>query len=116
MSRLTLFRASRAAETAYVPAQVTAGAPVARLRVQAATAADRVSAGTWTATCGAWSVSYAEWEFCHIVAGHARLHEAGQPAVDVGPGDAFVIAPGFAGVWEVVEPLVKHFVVIDPPL
>jgi uncharacterized cupin superfamily protein len=28
-----------------------------------------------------------------------------------GPGDSFVIEPGFAGVWRVIAPMKKRFVV-----
>ena len=34
-------------------------------------------------------------------------------AQDVGPGEAAVIPPGFEGEFEVLEPVRKHFVVVE---
>jgi uncharacterized cupin superfamily protein len=34
-------------------------------------------------------------------------------AAEAGPGDAMVIPAGFKGVFEVVEPVRKHYVIID---
>jgi uncharacterized cupin superfamily protein len=31
--------------------------------------------------------------------------------ITAGPGDAFVIEPGFAGTWEVLETMRKHWVI-----
>lgn len=69
-------------------------------------------AGVWEATPGAWRVAYDEWEFCTIIHGASVLHEDGADAPHfLGPGDSFVIRPGFTGIWEVVEPTRKLFVV-----
>ena len=115
MSRLTLFRTATTPEEADVPSIVVAGDPRTVYRVIATGEGGRLSAGVWRGTVGAWRVRYDEWEFCHVLAGRARLCEDGAPPVEVGPGDSFTLAPGFAGVWDVVEPLVKHFVILDPP-
>jgi uncharacterized protein len=67
--------------------------------------------GLWQSTPGAWRISYTEWEFCHILSGITVLTEDGQPPVTLRAGDSFVIRPGFAGVWEVVETTLKEYVI-----
>jgi uncharacterized cupin superfamily protein len=74
-----------------------------------------VFSGVWEATPGAWRVAYDEWEFCSIVSGISILHEDGAPAPHVlRAGEAFVIRPGFTGIWEVVETTRKLFVLRLP--
>ena len=34
---------------------------------------------------------------------------------EIGPGDSFVLQPGFSGTWEVVETTRKLFVIRLPP-
>lgn len=107
---ITLFRDSAAGEETHTPP----GGPPTRYRVHATGEGGRLSAGEWRAGVGAWAVDYTEWEFVHVVAGRARLTGIDDMAVEVGPGDAFTIAPGFRGTWEVIEPMTKHFVILDP--
>jgi hypothetical protein len=72
---------------------------------------DGLYAGVWQSTPGAWRVVYDEWEFCHILAGHSILTEDGGAPRHLRAGDAFVIQPGFSGVWEVVETTRKEYVI-----
>ena len=115
MTCLTLFRTSSAEQQHDVPAMIISGAPRTSSRVHATAEGGRLSAGYWEAEVGSWRVAYHEWEFCHIIAGFAVLNEDCGASVDVGPGDSFVIAPGFIGSWDVREPVTKHFVILDPP-
>ena len=115
MARLHLFRDSAAPEETHTPARITAGAPTTTYHVHATGEDGRLSAGIWRATPGAWEVRYTEWEYCHILAGRARLYEDGEAPVEIGPGDSLTIEPGFTGVWEVVEAMTKAFVILDPP-
>ena len=68
-------------------------------------------AGEWEATTGAWRVRYDEWEYCRILFGRGRLIGDDGVIRDIGPGDAFVIEPGFSGVWEVQDRMRKAYVV-----
>jgi len=73
----------------------------------------RVLAGTWTSTTGKYQVVYADprlHEFVHMIEGKLVITPDGGAPVILGPGDAFVIEPGFKGTWEVVESVRKHFV------
>lgn len=114
VTHLHLFRDSGAAWETRTPARITQGAPVTRYRVDATAEGGRLSAGTWEATPGAWEVTYTEWEYCHVLSGRARLHEAGRDPIEIGPGDSLTLAPGFTGVWEVLEAMTKTFVILEP--
>lgn len=71
----------------------------------------KLFAGEWSATVGAWRVRYDEWEFCHVLEGRCELvGDDGETRAFVA-GDSFVIEPGFTGVWRVLEPMRKRFVV-----
>ncbi|MBK6705815.1 MAG: cupin domain-containing protein [Caulobacteraceae bacterium] len=72
---------------------------------------DKVFAGEWSASVGAWRVKYEEWEFCHVLAGVCELVPDGGVAQRYSAGDSFIIEPGFSGVWRVIEPMKKRYVV-----
>jgi uncharacterized cupin superfamily protein len=91
------------------PARLVAGDPVHR--TWNAEVRDGLYAGVWESTPGAWRVVYDEWEFCHILSGHSVLTaDTGEVHV-LRAGDAFVIRPGFTGIWEVVETTRKEYVI-----
>jgi uncharacterized protein len=71
----------------------------------------KVFAGEWSATTGAWAVTYEEWEFCHVLEGACELETSDGEKRRFAAGDSFVIEPGFIGVWRVIEPMKKRFVV-----
>lgn len=71
----------------------------------------KVFAGEWSAGVGAWRVVYDEWEFCHVIEGVCELVDADGGVRRFAVGDSFVIEPGFTGVWRVLEPMRKRFVV-----
>lgn len=72
---------------------------------------DKIFAGEWSASVGAWRVKYEEWEFCHVLEGVCELVPDGGKAVRYAEGDSFIIEPGFTGVWRVIEPMKKRYVV-----
>lgn len=74
-----------------------------------------LSAGIWACEKGAWRIAFADDkdEFFAVINGHVRLHEADGKIVDVHAGEAAVIPAGFTGVFEVVAPVRKYFVVIE---
>ena len=69
-------------------------------------------AGIWQSTVGSWRVTYNEHEFCHITSGRVRLRSDVQ-SWEFGPGQSFVIPAGFSGVWEVIEPMSKLYVILE---
>lgn len=72
---------------------------------------DGLYCGLWQSTPGSWRVSYTEWEYVHILEGVSVLHEDGALPVTLNVGDSFIIRPGFAGVWDVVQTTLKEYVI-----
>lgn len=72
---------------------------------------DGLYAGLWQSSPGAWRVSYAEWEYVHILSGHSILTDATGNATDLRAGDSYIIRPGFEGIWEEVETTLKDYVI-----
>lgn len=90
--------------------RVVDGAPVTRT-VLDYQSGDDLYVGEWASDVGAWRVAYEEWEFCHMLEGVCEITpESGAPQ-RYAAGDSFVIEPGFKGVWRVIEPMRKKFVV-----
>jgi uncharacterized cupin superfamily protein len=73
---------------------------------------DGIASGMWQSTPGTWKVSYAEWEYVHIHAGHSILTDTDGTAIHLKAGDSWIIRPGFVGTWEVVETTLKDYVII----
>ena len=67
--------------------------------------------GLWQSTPGTWRVSYAEWEYVHILAGHSILTDQNKTATHLRAGDSFIIRPGFEGTWQVIETTLKDYVI-----
>ena len=72
---------------------------------------DGLYCGIWQATPGKWRISYDEWEYCRILSGHSVITGADGVAHHVGAGDSFMLRPGFAGTWEVIETTRKDYVI-----
>ena len=72
---------------------------------------DGLYCGIWESTPGKWNAKYTEWEYCRILSGTLVITEPGTEPVTYGPGDSFIIRPGFEGTWEVVETVRKEYVI-----
>ncbi len=95
-----------------VPAErVVAGAPATRSWVQYEEEGGRLASGVWEASPGKWRITYAEWEYIVMISGHCVVEGDDGSRVEGKAGDAFVIEPGFAGTWEVLETMRKHWVI-----
>lgn len=102
-------------EDAPPPDRVIEGAPTFRTSVHYEAPDGRLFAGVWEATPGAWRVTYDEWEWCRLRHGRCVVTpDDGEPTT-LEAGDAIVLEPGFTGVWSVIEPCAKDFVVMLPP-
>jgi uncharacterized protein len=75
---------------------------------------ERMFVGEWRCSVGAWRVAYEEWEYCRVLDGACEVTPEGGAAQRFSVGEAFVLEPGFKGVWRVLEPMRKHFVVQIP--
>ncbi len=71
--------------------------------------------GIWNCEVGHWKIQFAPTaqEFFCVRSGLVRLHHPDGSFVEVGPGQAAVIPPGYQGSFEVVEPVSKYFVFQD---
>lgn len=94
--------------------KILAGQPTNRTWIVDESVDGKTITGVWESTPGSWRASYDEWEFCSILSGAVVLHPDGEPSRRLGPGDSFVIRPGFDGVWEVIETVRKLFVIRLP--
>lgn len=76
-----------------------------------------VSAGTWACEVGSWRIAFPEGkdEFFHVIIGRIRITDDAGIAKEFGPGEACVIPGGFTGLFEVVEPVRKHYVIVERP-
>jgi uncharacterized cupin superfamily protein len=68
--------------------------------------------GIWQATPGKWLISYDEWEYCRILSGRSVITDENGTEFPLGPGDSFILRPGFKGTWEVIETTRKDYVII----
>jgi uncharacterized cupin superfamily protein len=94
--------------------RVLGGSGVARLWNAFSDPSGRFHAGHWQAEPGALRVTYTETELCVLIEGRVRLTDAGGAAVEYGPGEAFVIAAGFEGVWESIGRVTKIYAILMP--
>lgn len=70
--------------------------------------------GVWASEVGAWQIEMGptEDEYFYVIEGRGRI--AGELATkEFSVGDAVVIPAGFKGVFEVTEPLKKHYVIVE---
>jgi uncharacterized cupin superfamily protein len=92
------------------PAKVIAGDPVqSTWNVEQR---GNLYCGIWQSTPGKWKVSYSEWEYVYIHVGHSILTDAEGKTTHLMANDSFVIRPGFAGTWEVLETTIKDYVIV----
>ena len=78
-------------------------------------ASGEVHAGIWACEKGSWRIAFApnKDEYFHVLEGRCRVIDENGHAAEAGPGDALVIPAGFKGVFEVVEPVRKHYVIVE---
>ena len=97
-----------------IPAdKVLEGAPRTRTIMLYESQAERLYAGEWEATLGKWRIAYTEWEYVQVISGACILEGDDGSKIAAGPGQKFVIEPGFTGTWEVLAPMRKSWVIRD---
>jgi uncharacterized protein len=115
MSRVLRFSVGSALPEPWYPPRTVSGSPEGITRNAYESADGRKYVGHWESTVGSWEVAYTEWEYCLMLEGRVRITGRDGVTVEAGPGDSLVIEPGFKGVWEVVEPAKKLYVIDLPP-
>lgn len=94
--------------------RVIAGSPAFTTWNEYESADGKRFAGVWRCTPGSWRIRYDEWEYCEILEGVSVVSHQDGRSWRLGPGDRFVLEPGFAGAWEVVETTTKRYVIVLP--
>ena len=97
------------------PERLVAGNPRRTTYSHYANAGGQVDAGIWECEPGAWRIDFAATrdEFFHVLEGRIRItSEAGQ-AREFGPGMPCLIPAGFKGLFEVLAPVRKIYVMIE---
>lgn len=99
------------------PDRLQQGNPLRHTWTHYETADQALSCGIWACETGAWRICFADdkHEFFCVLTGVVRLHDEAGNVVEVKAGEAAVIPAGFVGVFEVVEPVRKYFVVSQTP-
>jgi uncharacterized cupin superfamily protein len=74
-----------------------------------------VFAGEWASETGRWRIEFgaSEEEFFHIIEGRVRITDDDGHAVEVSAGQSLVIPAGFKGTFAVIEPVRKHYMIVD---
>ena len=65
--------------------------------------------GTWRSTTGAYRAEARFHEYVYLVEGVIELTPDGGETVTARAGDAFTVEADFKGVWRIVEPVYKRF-------
>ena len=110
MSKLHALKLGEVVREPIAQDRVIDGEPMAETQIEYQRD-DKIFVGEWSCGVGAWRVQYDEWEFCEMLEGACELVADGGEARRFACGDRFVIEPGFRGVWRVVEPMKKRFVI-----
>ncbi len=88
---------------------VTKGNPQMTTWVLHTTADGTMMSGVWECTKGSYHATYTAYEYVVLIAGRIIITPDGGTPVTVAAPDAFVVEKDFAGTWEIVEPVRKHF-------
>ena len=94
------------------PERLVRGNPQRRTWNHYSDPTDHVHAGLWTSEVGAWRIEYSATlgEFFHLLEGEIALTDESGTRTVYCPGDACIIPPGFKGLFEVMKPAKKHYV------
>lgn len=68
-----------------------------------------IRAGVFESTPGSWTFRMQVWEYVIVLAGKCIVHHEDGTSSAFGPGDSFVLEPGYSGTMEVVETVTEQF-------
>ena len=108
--------AAVAAEIDYPkPERLLRGNPQRTTWNQYSNSSAEVYAGIWSSQPGAWRIQMGEREdeLFTVINGRCRVSNTQGHACECGPGESLVIPAGFIGVFEVLETLTKHYMIVD---
>ena len=72
-----------------------------------------VKAGYWSGEVGAYRLEFGPQKVEHflVMEGHLRVHNDDGSYADFKPGDTCVLPGGFSGIFEILSPAKKQFVI-----
>jgi len=71
--------------------------------------------GEWSSEVGSWRIEMgpSEDEFFFVTQGRCRLIDEQGNAVEVHAGQSLIIPAGFKGIFDVLEAMHKHYVIVE---
>src|SRR5690349_779501 len=74
-----------------------------------------VYAGVWSSEGGSWRIEFGptEDEFFFIIAGRVKIIGDDGQSAEIGAGESLIIPAGFKGVFDVIELVTKHYMIVD---
>lgn len=116
MTTLRVLTAAPARGEDYLPTQDQriAGNPRQSVSIDYSDRSGKFMVGIWRCEPGKWKVSYTEDEYCRLLEGVCVVTDAAGQGVTLRAGDEFVMPRGFVGTWEVLQSVVKRFVIYEP--
>lgn len=90
------------------------GNPLRTTHEYYANSSGEVSCGVWSCETGSWRIAFDEGsdEYFHVLQGRIRITGPAGERCEFGPGEACVIPAGYTGLFEVLEPVTKHYVMV----
>lgn len=95
-----------------VGAEVLSGRPTCTLRIDAGSLTGPLCAGVFGCTRGTFRLTFGASELATLLEGRLRITRHDGHVADVMPGDSFFHAKGDAVTWEVVDDIVKCFLLV----
>jgi uncharacterized cupin superfamily protein len=91
------------------------GNPKRTTRNHYANDSGEVFAGEWSCEVGSWRIAFGptEDEFFFLTKGRVRITDDQGNAVEIGAGQSLVIPAGFKGEFAVLEPVHKHYMIVE---
>ncbi len=96
------------------PERLVKGNPQRATRNLFTNTSGEISAGIWECEVGAWKIVMGptEDEFFHVISGKAILHVGDRQTV-IHAGESAIIPAGTEAIFEVDEPVKKHYVIVE---
>ena len=81
--------------------------------VDEALPAGHVDCGIWRCEPGHWRIAFGptQRELFTVIQGRCRIHDAQGGHEEAGPGEALYLPPGFEGSFEVLETVIKSYMI-----
>ncbi len=97
------------------PERLVAGNPKRTTWNHYSNVSGEVYAGVWSSEVGSWRIEMGptEDEFFFVTVGRCRLVDNAGMAVTAAVGESLLIPAGFKGIFEVLEPMQKHYMIVE---